>query len=46
MTHLKAFFREYWLWILIPFALVLLGIGAAVLLLGDDGASPFQYTIY
>ena len=42
-----TFFREYWLWILIPFALVFLGLLAVYFLAGGgDGASPFQYNVF
>jgi hypothetical protein len=43
---MKAFLKEYWLWIVVPFVLVLGGLVLAFFLLGDDGASPFVYNIY
>jgi hypothetical protein len=44
---MKAFLKEYWLWIVIPFALVVGGLALAWFLLsGDEGASPFVYNIY
>ncbi|MFT5284801.1 MAG: hypothetical protein ACI8TQ_000959 [Planctomycetota bacterium] len=41
------FFREYWLWILIPFLLVS-GLVAYLLLSGgaEDSVTPFTYPIY
>lgn len=43
---MKAFLKEYWLWILIPFVLVLGAIGVAVFMMSGDGSSPFVYNIY
>ena len=44
---MKAFLKEYWLWITIPFVLVLAAILLAVWLLGgDEGSSPFQYNVF
>ena len=43
---MKAFLKEYWLWILIPFVLVIGGLVAVYLLAGDEGASPFQYNVF
>ncbi len=43
---MKNFLREFWLWIVIPFALV---IGLLILLFalsGGDGSSPFVYNIF
>lgn len=42
---MKAFLKEYGLWIAIPFVLVALLIVAALWLMGGDGASPFAYNI-
>ena len=43
---MKAFLKEYWLWILIPFVLVAGGLLVAYFMMADDGASPFVYNIY
>ena len=44
---IRAFLADYWLWILIPFAVVFLGLLAVYLLAGGgDGASPFQYNVF
>lgn len=42
---MKAFLKEYGLWIAIPFLLVTLAIVASLWLMGGDGASPFAYNI-
>ena len=41
-----GFLREYWLWILIPFAIVLGGLALLVFLSGGDGVSAFQYNVF
>ena len=43
---MKAFLKESWLWILIPFVLVIGGLFALYLLTGGEEASPFQYNVY
>jgi len=43
---MKAFLKEYWLWILIPFVLVAGAITVALVMMSNDGASPFVYNIY
>lgn len=43
---MKAFLKEYWLWLVIPVVLVALGLALAWFLMGDEGASPFVYNIY
>ena len=43
---MKAFLKEYWLWIVVPFALVLGGLALAWFLMSDEGASPFVYNIH
>ena len=43
---MKAFLKEYWLWILIPFVLVAGAIAVALLMMSNDGSSPFVYNIY
>ena len=42
---MRSFLRENWLYIVIPIAIVLLGLGALILL-GDDSPSPFIYNIF
>ena len=43
----RSFLKEYWLWIVIPFVLAIGGILALYFLMsGEEGASPFTYTIY
>ncbi len=43
---MKAFLKEFWLWILIPFVLVIGGLILLYFLAGDEGASPFQYNVF
>jgi hypothetical protein len=44
---MKAFLKEYWLWIAIPFVLVIGGLAVLWLMIGnDEGASPFVYNIF
>lgn len=44
---IRSFLAEYWLWIVIPFVLVFLGLVAIYFLAGGgDGASPFQYNVF
>ncbi len=44
---MKDFFKAYWLWIVIPFALVVGGLFLAYFfLMNDEGASPFVYNLY
>ena len=43
---MKEFLKEYWLWIVIPFVLVVGGLALAWLMMGDEGATPFVYNIY
>jgi hypothetical protein len=46
-TTMKAFLKEYWLWIVIPFVVVVGGLMLLFFLMsGDEGASPFVYNIY
>lgn len=40
---MKTFLRDYWLWILLPFILVIGGILVLYALGGGDGASGFVY---
>ena len=40
---MKAFLRENWAWIVIPFVLVLGGLTLLYFLASDEGASPFVY---
>jgi len=44
---MKAFLKEYWLWILIPFVVVLGGLALLYFWAGgDQGSSPFQYNVF
>ena len=43
---MKAFLKEYWPWIVIPFVLVLGGIAALWFFLGADEGSPFVYNVF
>jgi hypothetical protein len=44
---MKAFLKEYWLWIVIPFVVVVGGLAVLIFMMSqDDGASPFVYNIY
>lgn len=43
---MKAFLKEYWLWIAIPFVLVVGGLALLWFLMGDGGSSPFVYSIF
>jgi hypothetical protein len=43
---MKAFLKEYWLWIAIPFVLVVGGLALLWLMMGDGGSSPFSYSIF
>jgi len=44
-TTMKAFLKEYGLWIAVPVVLVAIALVAALWLMGDQGASPFVYNI-
>ena len=41
-----AFFKEFWLWILVPFLLVVAGLLIFVFFMEDDSVSPFQYNVF
>jgi len=43
---MKEFLKEYWLWIVIPFVLVLLLVLVALFLTGNEGSTPFQYNVF
>jgi hypothetical protein len=43
---MKDFLKEYWLWIAVPFVLVIGGLFLAWFLMSDDSASPFVYNIH
>ena len=40
------FFKEFWLWILIPFVLVIGALLAFVAFSNDDAVSPFVYNVF
>ena len=44
---MSEFIKEYWLWILLPFVLVVGGIGVLILLSGSSGDfSDFTYNVF
>jgi hypothetical protein len=43
---MKNFLREYWLWIALPFVLVIGLLVAVWFFAGVGGASPFQYNVF
>ena len=40
------FFKEYWLWILIPFLLVIAAVGVLFFLGGSGEESDFVYNVF
>jgi hypothetical protein len=42
----KEFWREYWLWIVVPIVVVFAVVVGAMFLLGGDDTSPFIYNIF
>ncbi len=40
------FFREYWVWIVVPFVLVIGAVAVLVFSGGDDTVSPFTYEVF
>jgi hypothetical protein len=43
---MKSFLREYWLWILVPFVLVAVGLTVFIVLASQDSSSsPFIYNV-
>jgi hypothetical protein len=44
---MKAFLREYWLWILVPFMVVAMGLLVFFWFVASDspGSSPFIYNV-
>ena len=42
---MKDFFREYWLWIVIPFLIVIGGILMLFLMSDGNSVSQFQYNV-
>jgi hypothetical protein len=43
---MKAFLKEYWLWIVVPFALVVGGLLLVYFVMSGEEASPFVYNIF
>jgi hypothetical protein len=41
-----SFLKEYWIWILAPFLLILLGVSMLILLEGDYGDGEFHYDLF
>lgn len=43
---MKSFLREYWLWIVVPFALVAAGLAVFFFFASQEtGSSPFIYNV-
>jgi hypothetical protein len=42
---MKDFLKEYWVWMVVPFVLVVGGLVLAYFLMNDAGASPFVYSL-
>ena len=40
------FLKEFWLWILIPFVLMIGLLVAVLVFAGGDGSNPFNYNIF
>ena len=40
------FFKEYWLWIVLPFALVLGGLAVLYFMANDGGTNDFIYNVF
>ena len=43
---MKEFLQEFWLWIAVPFLLVVLGLAALWFLSSDGGPTPFTYNVF
>lgn len=43
---MKDFLKEYWLWIVVPFVVVVGGILVLFWMSGGDHASPFVYNVF
>jgi len=43
---MRNFLRDYWLWIVVPLVLVVIGLVAAWFLLGTEGSDPFSYPLF
>jgi len=43
---MSEFIKEYWLWILVPFVVVIGGIVALYMMSDGDSVSPFQYNVF
>jgi len=41
-----SFLKEYWLWIVVPFVLVIGAILLFVMLTENDPVAPFQYNVF
>ena len=42
---MRDFLRDNWLWIVLPFVLILVGLGVIIAVSEQDPASSFVYTI-
>ena len=43
---MKEFLEEFWLWIAVPFVLVLVALAALYFMSSTDGPSPFSYNVF
>ena len=43
---MKDFFKEFWLWILVPFVLVLGGLAVLMMMVGEGSVGDFVYNVF
>jgi len=43
---MKEFLQEFWLWITVPFLLVVAGLAGLWFLSAGDGPTPFVYNVF
>ena len=43
---MKDFLQEFWLWITVPFLLVVVGLAVLWFLSSGDGPTPFVYNVF
>lgn len=43
---MKDFLKEFWLWILIPFVLMVGVLLAVLFFAGGEGSNPFKYNVF
>jgi hypothetical protein len=46
VTAMGKFFREFWLWIVVPFVLVIAAVAWLAFSGGDDSVAPFTYEVF